>query len=509
VPGIPNPPLKKGEIDPFEIIGTLVRISDPGDALQEVLRLVTKWFDADSGQIILNEFETGNPQVKAISTGLRGADLSFSTTILNRALEADESLCIGDAKKHPLYRSAQSVSDVEGAFLSVIVVPLHNEEGLPWGALYLQRREDEKRPFDEAYDLGNLSKMMDSLTPILCSQQQQRYFNGLRIQHVRETLGEMGYIVGQSKRMDDIYGRIEKFSSADLTVCIQGETGSGKEVAANAIHKLSPRADKPFVKIPCNAIPRELAESEFFGHVKGAYSEAHTDKPGQFEMANGGTIFLDEIGKLSLDVQAKLLHALEGGPSEAIRFFRVGGVSKISVDVRVLVATNADLKQGVKEGAFREDLFYRLHQLVIHVPSLRERREDILPLAEGFLRQANDSHMKSAVFSTTALDALLEHDWPGNVRELRSCIHSAVLLLDEDRPLTPEDLFPGTESEAQAVLDSPDIPFRDMSRIQKHHAVKAAMERFGGNARKAAEALGVSHQTIYNYLEEDKGRSSS
>lgn len=498
-----RPLLGKGDVDPIEIIGTLVRVSDPNEAFQEVLRLVTSWFDADSGQVIVTNLETGKPDVKAVSTALQGSDLSFSTTILDKALESDEPICISDAKSHPLYRRAQSISDVESGFLSVIVVPLHNEEGLPWGALYLQRSFEEKRPFEEDYDLGNLSRVMDMLTPILFRQQRQTYFNGLRIQRIRESLRDMGYIVGSSKSMDDVYGRIEKFSRADLTVCIQGETGCGKEVVANALHRLSPRADKAFVRVPCNAIPPELAESEFFGHVKGAYSEAFADKPGQFEMANGGTIFLDEISKLSLNTQARLLHALEKGSSESIRFFRVGGVQEIIVDVRVVAATNADLREMVKEGHFREDLFYRLNQLVVNVPPLRERREDILPLAEGLMREANRNHQKSALFSAVALDAMLEYDWPGNVRELRNCIHSAVLLLDEDRHLTPEDLLPGMVSATQGAPVSPDMSFRDMSKIQKRHAVRAALERYGGNARKAAESLGVSHQTIYNYLEGD------
>jgi Nif-specific regulatory protein len=235
-------------------------------------------------------------------------------------------------------------------------------------------------------------------------------------------------LVGRSKEMEEVLNLVARAAQSDATVLIRGESGTGKELVANAIHYNSSRAKRPFVKINCAALPETLIESELFGHEKGAFSGAHTTKKGQFELANGGTIFLDEISELNLHLQAKLLRVLQEK-----EFYRVGGTKPIKVNVRVIAASNQDLEEATRKGKFREDLYYRLNVFPIYIPPLRERRTDILLLAEHFLEEFNKKYNKHiARISTPAIDLLLKYHWPGNVRELRNCIERAVIICDEN-----------------------------------------------------------------------------
>ncbi len=496
-------PVRRDELDAFEMIASLAKLINPEQTFAEVLHLATKWFDADGGQIIVIDTQTGKPTVKAISNSLSEPDLGFSSTILTDALNGNRPLCVPDAKLHPAYRHAGSVHDVQAPSLSVIVVPLHDARGHASGALYLQRRSRTKGLYDDTVDLERLSRLMDALSPIVFSQKQNKLFNSLRLKHTKRAMAGMGFIVGSSKIMDkEVYDRVEKYAQSDQTVCIQGETGTGKEWVSQAIHRLSPRASKPFVLVPCNAIPEGLAESELFGHVRGAFAQAYHGKPSPFERADGGTLFLNEIGNLPLAIQAKLLHVLEKGTSEHMQFIRVGGTKEIRVDVRVLAASNRDLRTMVQEGGFREDLFYRLDQLELTVPPLRERHEDIIPLAVGFLERISKGrpHLRLAEDS---IQALLTYPWPGNVRELKSCIQRAVLLHEGEHPIEVDELLRGEEpSETRSRQDDVfplDVSFRELSKAERLRAVRAAMHKHG-DARKAAKELGVSRQTIYNYL---------
>ena len=231
-------------------------------------------------------------------------------------------------------------------------------------------------------------------------------------------------IVGASGVMQRLFGLLQRVSGSDSTILINGETGTGKGLVARAIHRRSPRAENSFVSINCGAIPEDLLESELFGHVKGAFTGATANKVGKFEQAHGGTIFLDEIGDMSADLQVKLLRVLEEGEFEP-----VGGNRTVRVDVRVIAATHRDLEARVGEGRFREDLYYRLYVIPVVLPPLRERGEDILLLAEHFLEQFN-AHMQASVtgFSKSARTALAGHGWPGNVRELRNLMERLVVL---------------------------------------------------------------------------------
>jgi two-component system nitrogen regulation response regulator NtrX len=231
-------------------------------------------------------------------------------------------------------------------------------------------------------------------------------------------------IVGRSFALRQVLDRVEKVAPTDARVLITGENGTGKELVARAIHRLSPRADETFVEVNCAAIPSELIESELFGHMKGSFTGAHEDRAGKFELADGGTLFLDEIGDMSLQAQAKVLRALQEGIVT-----RVGGAKPIQVDVRVLAATNKDLEAEIKAGQFREDLYYRLNVIPLHVPPLRERREDISMLVRHFVETyAREANLRPKPFTDEALDRMQRMDWPGNVRELRNTVERLLIL---------------------------------------------------------------------------------
>jgi PAS domain S-box-containing protein len=293
-------------------------------------------------------------------------------------------------------------------------------------------------------------------------------------------------IVGRTPNMVQIFKKIYELSNFDYPVLISGETGTGKERVAHAIHSESKRASRPFVAINCGALPEGLAESELFGHVKGAFSGAIRDKKGRFELADTGTIFLDEVAELPKAIQVKLLRVIENGTFE-----RVGGEKTSTVDVRIISATNRDLKREVESNNFREDLFYRLNVVPIHLPPLRERKDDIPLLIDHFLRQARDHGQKNARFSKEALSLMLTYDWPGNIRELRSVVQYA-LAGSETSLLRPENLPPG-------IRVSKAVPSHGKGLDQA--TVQAALALCGGNKVKAAQLLGVGRATLYRFLQ--------
>jgi transcriptional regulator with PAS, ATPase and Fis domain len=276
-----------------------------------------------------------------------------------------------------------------------------------------------------------------------------------------------------------------------LTVLIRGETGTGKELVASAIHYQSPRQGKAFVAINCAAIPDNLVESELFGYEKGAFTGAQSRKLGRFELANGGTIFLDELGELSLSCQAKLLRLIEEQ-----QFERVGGTESISVNVRIIAATNKDLPTAVTRGEFREDLFYRLNVLMVELPPLREHPDDVLELVHHFLGDIGFGSGKTAL-ATDAEQKLREYHWPGNVRQLRNVIESAVVLGDGET-IRAADLIFAETSKSEANHGWSWKP-ESLEEVQKKH-IRKVLEYTGGNKKKAAEILGIERCTLYSKL---------
>jgi len=300
-----------------------------------------------------------------------------------------------------------------------------------------------------------------------------------------------GEIIAQDPKMRAALDMARSVAPADTTVLLTGETGTGKELVARAIHHWSPRAEAAFVAVNCAALAETLLESELFGHEKGAFTGAVTQRRGRFELAHGGTLFLDEVSEMSPALQAKLLRILQEHAFE-----RVGGTKTVTVDVRVIAATNRDLRQMVADRAFRDDLFYRLSVFPISLPALRERPADILPLAEYFLLQTTRRMAKRiAEFSDEAGRLLLEHSWPGNIRELQNAVERAAILCRGEHILPEHLALP------QALAGPPPTTGRTLGNIERE-AILAALAACGGNRRKAAEQLGIGLRTLYTRLKE-------
>lgn len=312
-------------------------------------------------------------------------------------------------------------------------------------------------------------------------------------------------IIGQSPSMTRIFRIIEKVSRSDTTIMLNGETGTGKGLFARAIHECSPRCEHSFIQINCGATPEGLLESEFFGYRRGAFTGAHADKPGKFEMAKGGTIFLDEIGDMSPDLQVKVLRVLEEG-----EFERVGGNETIKTDARFIAATHRDLEEEVQKGNFREDLFYRLYVIPILLPPLRERRADIPYLVHQFLTEFAAKNEKPQIeISAEASKLLADYGWPGNVRELRNLIERIVVLKEDDEIL-PEDLpdklraDAGKISKTKPDLNGEGISFNTAVSEFEKALILSALEKTDWVKNKAAQLLNVKRTTLVEKIKRYK-----
>lgn len=312
-------------------------------------------------------------------------------------------------------------------------------------------------------------------------------------------------MLGTSRLMRDIFKQIGRLAATDATVLIAGESGTGKELVARAVHNHSARSRKPFVAVNCGALPENLIEAELFGHERGAFTSAERQKKGRFEQAHTGTLFLDEVGELTPGAQVKLLRALQER-----RFERVGGTETVSVDVRVIAASNQDLKQAVNEKRFREDLFYRLSVIEIRLPPLRARLGDVPQLAEYFLERTAMRHgLALKVLSDEATRYLMAYDFPGNVRELENMIERAVITAGAAvEVLSPAHLFgEGAETigdEARTNRAFLDLPFKEAVAALERELIRRALEASGGNRAEAARRLGINRRLLYSKLEEHR-----
>jgi Response regulator containing CheY-like receiver, AAA-type ATPase, and DNA-binding domains len=353
-----------------------------------------------------------------------------------------------------------------------------------------------------AYDFLTKPLNLDQLILIVKRALESRE---LAIKH-RELLEQLNSrksfesIIGKSAEMQKIFATVRKAADSKASVLITGESGVGKELIANALHNLSPRRDKPLIKVHCAALSENLLESELFGHEKGAFTGAVARKRGRFELAAGGTIFLDEIGEIDQNVQIKILRVLQDK-----RFERVGGEETIEVDVRVIAATNRDLEKEIADGRFREDLYYRLNVVHIHVPPLRERRDDIPLLIASFLQEFAKENGKSIEgIDARARSALYKFDWPGNIRQLRNCLESAVVMCSSS-VITLEDLPPSIAGSGEDALISipAGIPMEEAEKIliQQNLAINK------GNKSKTADILGIGRKTLHRKLDEYAGKT--
>jgi len=316
------------------------------------------------------------------------------------------------------------------------------------------------------------------------------------------SLSTENYIVGKSAQSQTVQRHIELIAPADMSVVIHGETGTGKEFVAQSIHKLSGRANYPFIAIDCGALPKELAGSELFGHIKGSFTGAVSDKQGSFEIANGGTIFLDEIGNLSYENQVKLLRVIQER-----KIKRIGANKDIAIDVRIIAATNENLSKSVKEGRFREDLYHRLNEFKIQLAPIRERKEDILFFADFFLQKANQSLGKDVkAFSPEVKNYLTNYYWHGNLRELNNVVKRAVLLtageeiLSDSLPPEITQLSVGMYNGDNTIVEEHVGLLKSIAWTAERQAIIDALEKVNYNKSKASELLNIDRKTLYNKL---------
>ena len=349
-------------------------------------------------------------------------------------------------------------------------------------------RAVEKGAYDFFYKPIQLDELKVVLRRAFHLSQLEREQRALQRRLSGDTFEGM---LGTCTKMQEIFTVIRKVATTDAPVLVMGESGTGKELVARAMHRLSVRQAEPFIVINCGAIPENLLESELFGHEKGAFTGAHIQRKGRFEMAEGGTLFLDEIGEMPLTLQVKLLRFLQERVVE-----RVGGREQIEVDTRVIAATNRDLKEAMKDGSFREDLYFRLGVILMSLPPLREREGDVILLAKAFLeRYADENRKKIKGISDQAMDAIEQYAWPGNVRELENRIKRAVIMA-EGAKITPADL----EMEAPRARYE-GMGFKEARESLEKEMLAKALARNSGNLTKAATELGISRPTLYDLME--------
>jgi Nif-specific regulatory protein len=460
-------------------------------ALQrKVLEAVLEVAPADRAAVLLTEEGVeGFPVVLGWDRRL-GANqpVEVSRTILNRVVEEHLAVLSNDVPGEESLKQADSL--VSPRVRSVLAVPLE-VQGKLLGVIYLDTSAQEVR-FDS--ELLQLVTALGNVAALAIENARHLEWLGGENRRLHQELVIAHSMVGESAPMREVYQFISRVAGSDSTVLIGGESGTGKELVARAIHGNSGRAERPFVAINCAAITETLLESELFGHEKGAFTGAVAQKKGKLETADGGTVFLDEIGELAAPLQAKLLRVLQER-----EFERVGGTRPIKLDIRLIAATNRDLKEASRLGTFRQDLYYRLNVVSLRMPALRERAEDIPLLANYFAARSSEKVKRRVVgFSPKARACLLAYDWPGNVRELENAIERAVVLGSSELIL-PEDL-PESVVEGMASEEGPVTVLHDGIRRAKQAMIELAIEQAGGNYTEAAKSLGIHPNHLFRLI---------
>ncbi|HVR63444.1 MAG TPA: sigma 54-interacting transcriptional regulator [Polyangia bacterium] len=460
--------------------------------LEQLLDVMIQVSNADKGFLVL--MESGEPVVK-VARNLRRETISdavsqLSDSILARVVKSRKALIISDALSDSEFKNSLSVVNLK--LTSVMCVPLL-ERGNMLGIIYVGN-DNVAQLFEETH--------LEVLT-IFASQASLLVRNALLVNelqldnrslHERMERMRFGEILGSSPPMQEVFRKVQKVAGTDISVLVTGETGTGKELIARELHNRSARAKGPFVTINCGAIPENLLESELFGHVRGAFTGAVSNKVGRFQAADHGTLFLDEIGEMPLALQVKILRALQ----ERV-VVRVGDTNTESIDIRIIAATNRDLEAEIKSGRFREDLYYRLNVVHLHLPPLRDRGDDIVVLARYMVgRYAPEYGGKVRGLTPNAIAAIKRHRWPGNIRELENRVKKAVVLADkallgpEDLDLLPDDL-------------PPILPLLEAKEKFQRDYINEVLTLNAGNRTKTARDLGVDPRTIFRHLEKEEG----
>ncbi|HNN52847.1 MAG TPA: sigma 54-interacting transcriptional regulator [Pseudomonadota bacterium] len=497
-------PKASGDADVLSALRKLHRFSErllnhyePEELWAALVDAVVEITQADNGFLVL--CEPGMPpriklgRAKGQLT-VSEPDAKLSDSIVAKVLRTEQPVIVSDACKDAEFQNAQSVMHLR--LTSVMCVPLR-ERGQLLGALYVGT-SDVRRLFRSA-DLESLTVIAAQAglllrnAHLLSELRRDNQRLGVELEQMRsQAIASAGIGLGASQVMQDVMRTVAKVAQSDVSVLITGETGTGKELVAQEIHRRSPRAKGPFVALNCGAIPEQLLESELFGHVRGAFTGAVANKPGRIQAAQGGSIFLDEIGEMPMPLQVKLLRVLQ----ERV-IVRVGDTRPEPVDVRVLSATHRDLPTEIRTGRFREDLFYRLNVVQVQLPPLRERGDDVLLLARSFLRRfADELKLPQRTLSVASELAIRHFAWPGNVRQLENHIKKALVMADRGE-LEPEDL--GLVAPSQNEI----IPLADAKDRFARQYVLDALAQCGGNRTRAAQLLGVDPRTVFRFLERE------
>ena len=495
---------ESGDSDVLQAVRKLHRFSErllnhyePEELLTALVDAVVEITQADNGFLVLSEPGLP-PRIKlGRAKGQQAVsepDAKLSDSIVAKVLRTEQPVIVSDACKDSEFQNAQSVMYLR--LSSVMCVPLR-ERGQLLGALYVGS-SDVQRLFRSA-DLEVLTVIAAQAGLLLRNARlltELRHDNqrlGVELEQMRSVaIASVGIGLGASPIMQEVMRTVGKVAQSDVSVLITGETGTGKELVAQEIHRRSPRAKGPFVAINCGAIPEQLLESELFGHVRGAFTGAVANKPGRIQAAQGGTLFLDEIGEMPMPLQVKLLRVLQ----ERV-ILRVGDSKPEPVDVRVLTATHRDLSAEIRAGRFREDLYYRLNVVQVELPPLRDRGDDVLLLARSFLRRfAEELRLPQRGLSPAAELAIRRFGWPGNVRQLENHIKKALVMADREL-LEPEDL--GLVAQQPAEV----LPLAEAKERYARKYVLDTLALCGGNRTRAAQLLGVDPRTVFRFLERE------
>ena len=498
-PGIPTVKRDLQELQIlFEISQILDRSMDLREVVGPVLESLANHMSMVRGTLTLVDRQTGEIFIDA-AHGLSESQKErgryrVGEGVTGKVIQTGRPMVVPRVSQEPLFLNRtgarEGLRKKDVAFLCV-PIKLGNEVIGALSADHLLPNEVSLE--EDVRMLSIIASMIAQAVRLRQSAQEERrklLEENRRLQDQLKDRFRPANIIGNSKQMGDVYDQIAQVCRSNTTVLIRGESGTGKELVAHAIHYNSPRAEKPFVRVNCAALPETLVESELFGHEKGAFTGALNARQGRLQLAHGGTIFLDEIGDFSPATQVKLLRVLQER-----EFERVGGSQSIKVDVRVVAATNRNLEEMIAEGKFRQDLYYRLNVFSIHLPALRERKTDILLLADYFVEKYSKQHHKSVKrISTPAIDMLMAYHWPGNVRELENCIERSVLV-SEDEVIHGYHLPPSLQTaEASGTVTSGPLQ-ATLDNVEREMIVEA-LKTHRGNMAKAARALGITERLM-------------
>lgn len=470
--------------------------------LEETLELILKALEThvklERGAITLLDSESETIVIK-VAHGLsdeskKQVTYKVGEGITGLVVQTGKEVVVPDISKDPRFLAKTGERKrSRGQKIAFFCVPI-KLEGRAIGAISVDRKVRPGDDFEAHVRLLEVLATMVAqavkLNKLVESDRRELRDENARLLRELKTKFNVHNMVGTSNAMLEVYRLIEQVANSNATVMIRGESGTGKDLVAHAIHYNSLRSEKPFIKINCTALPENLLESELFGHEKGAFTGAVERKPGRFELANGGTIFLDEIGDFSLNLQVKLLRVIQFK-----EFERVGGYETIKSNVRIVVATNKNLEEEIKNGLFREDLYYRINVFPIYIPPLRDRKNDVMLLADYFLeRYARENHKDIKRISTPAIEMLTSYHWPGNIRELENCIERAVLLCDED--VLRSDHLPPSLQIAKKSLETNSLTLPEKVEYLEREMIVDALKETQGCQRRAAQELGLTERIL-------------